>query len=50
MTSREMRRAAIGEVVAVDGGDDDMREAELGGGFGDMHRLVRIERRRASRS
>ena len=44
MTRGEMRRAAVVEIVAVDRGDDDMGEPELGHGLGDMRRLVRIER------
>ena len=47
---REMARAAVGKIVAIDRGDDDMREAELGDGVGDARGLVRIERARASRS
>lgn len=39
-----MLRAAVGEVVAVDGGDDDMSEAELGDRLGDVLRLGRIQR------
>ena len=44
MTAREMRGAAVGEIVAIDRGDDDMGEPELGGRLGDMLRLMRIER------
>ncbi len=40
----EMLRAAVVEIVAVDRGDDDMLEAELGDRIGDVLRLVRIER------
>ena len=42
----EMLRAAVGEIVAVDRGDDDMGQAELGGGFADMGGLVGVERAR----
>ena len=44
----EMLRAAVGEIVAVDGRDDDMGEAELGGRLGNMRRFVGIERARQS--
>ena len=40
----EMLRAAVGEIVAVDRGDDDVREAELGGRFADVRGFARIER------
>ena len=40
----ELVRAAVGKVVAVHRGDDDMLEAELGRGDGDMLRLHRIDR------
>ena len=43
---REMPRAAVGQVVAVDRGDDDVVEAQLGHRIGDAGRLVRIERAR----
>jgi hypothetical protein len=36
---RKMSGAAIGEVVAVDRGNDDMGEPELEGGFRDAFRL-----------
>ena len=49
ITSGEMPRAAIVEIVAIDRGDDDMGEAELGDGFRDMRGLVRIERPRQAR-
>ncbi len=45
-----MRRPAVVEIVAVDGGDDDMRKPELGRSVSDMRRLVGIERGRANRS
>ena len=44
MVCGEMLRAAVGEIVAVDRGDDDMGEAQLGGRLADMRRLARIER------
>ena len=37
---REMRGAAVGQIVAVDRGDDDMLEAELGDGVGDLGGFV----------
>src|SRR5579872_6685046 len=43
---REMFRAAVGEVVTVDGSDDHMLEPELEGGLRDMLRLGRIQRTR----
>ena len=43
----EMRRAAIGEVVAVHRGDDHMLQAELGDGVADLARLVRHRAGRA---
>ena len=43
-SAREMRCAAVGEIVAIDRGDDHMGEAELGGRVGDAGRLGRIER------
>ena len=39
----ELRGAAVGKVVAVDRGDDDMLEAKLGGRGGDMLGLERID-------
>ena len=42
-------RAAVGQVVAVDRGDDDMLEAELGRGDRDMLGLERIDRARHPR-
>ncbi len=44
MTCGEMLGAAVSEVVAVDRGDDDMLQAQLCDRFGDILRLVRIER------
>jgi hypothetical protein len=44
--SGEVRRAAVVEIVAVDGGDDDMRKAELLRGVGDVRRFGGIERAR----
>ncbi len=41
---REMFGAAIGEIVAIDRGDDDVGEPELEGRFRDMLRLRHIER------
>ena len=41
-----MPRAAVGEIVAIDRGDDDMRKPELPRRLGDMLGLVRIERAR----
>ncbi len=38
---REMRRPAVVEIVAVDRGDDDVREAELRGRLGDVRGLGR---------
>ena len=40
----EMLGAAVGEIVAVDRGDDDMGEAELGDGVGDARGLAGVER------
>ena len=40
----EMPRAAVGEIVAVDRGDDDVLEAQLGDRLADVRRLVRVER------
>ena len=45
----EMLRAAVGEIVAVDRGDDDMREPELGGRLADMGGLVADRARPAVR-
>jgi hypothetical protein len=39
----EVLRPAVGQVVAVDRGDDDVIEAELGTGLGDVLRLVGVE-------
>ena len=41
-----MLGAAVGEIVAIDRGDDDMGEAELRDRLADVRRLVRIERAR----
>ncbi len=40
----EMPGPAIGEIVAVDGGDDDVLQPELGHRAGDVLRLVAVER------
>ena len=45
---REMLGAAVIEIVAIDRGDDDMRQAELGRRFRDMLRLDRDRARPAS--
>ena len=42
---REMSRAAIGEVVAIDGRDDDVREPHRRGRLGEAKRLERVGRR-----
>ena len=42
----EMRRAAIGEIVAIDRGDDDMAEPEPHDRVRDPRRLIAIERPR----
>ena len=42
----ELRRAAVGQIVAVDRGDDDMLEAQLGRRGRDMLGLERIDRAR----
>ena len=39
-----MPRAAIGQIVAVDGGDDHVIEPELGNRLADISRLIWIER------
>ena len=39
-----MLGAAVGEVVAVDGGDDDVAEAELGDGVGNPGGFAGVER------
>ena len=46
---REMLGAAVGEIVAVDRGDDHMCKPELEGGLRDVFRLVGIERARHAR-
>ena len=40
----EVRGAAVGELVAVDRGDDGVPHAELPDGLGDVPRLLRVER------
>ncbi len=40
----EVLRAAIGEIVAVDRGNDDVAESHLLDGLGDVFRLVHIKR------
>ena len=42
----EMLRAAVGEIVAIDRRDNDVRKAELGGCLADTRRFIRIERTR----
>ena len=46
IVSAKMRRAAVGDVVAIDRGDDDVLQAERADGVGDARRLVEVERRR----
>ena len=41
---REMRGAAVGKVVAIDRGDDDVVERERGDGAADLDRLVSVGR------
>src|SRR5205085_8966232 len=41
---RKMLRTAIGEIVAVNRGDNDVGKAELEGGLRDVLRLVWVER------
>src|SRR5690242_13580157 len=41
---RKMFRTAIGEIVAVDGGDNDVGKPKLEGGLRDVLRLVWVER------
>ena len=41
---REMLGAAVGEIVAIDGGDDDMGKPELEGRFRDIVGLGGVER------
>src|SRR5256885_1201515 len=41
---RKMLRTAIGEIVAIDRGDNDVGKPELEGGLRDMLRLAWIER------
>ncbi len=45
----ELRCTAVGQVVAIDRGDDDMLQAELGRRLGSMFGLERIDRARHSR-
>ena len=47
---RKMCRTAIVEIVAVDRGDDRMRQTHAGDGVGHLLGLVRIERTRQARS
>ena len=47
---REMLRPAVVEVVAVDGGNHDMRQAERGGGLRHMLGLGGVERPRQARA
>ena len=42
----EMRRPAVGEIVAIDGGDDDVVQPEAGDRLGHAFRFGRIERAR----
>src|SRR5437868_3769149 len=42
----KMRGAAIAQVVAVDAGDDDVRELQRGDRFGEVPRLLRVGRKR----
>ena len=44
----EVSGAAVAEVVAIHAGDDDMRQAEFGDGAGEVLRLRRVGRVRAS--
>jgi hypothetical protein len=44
----EVRRAAVAQVVAVDAGDDDVRELERGDRARQVQRLVGIQRVRAA--
>ena len=44
----EMPRATVGEIVAIDRGDHNVRETKLGGRFRDMGRFVWVERARQS--
>src|ERR1700682_313083 len=47
-TVDEMLRAAIAQVVAIDAGDHDIAKLQRGDGLGQIQRLLRIERQRAS--
>ena len=40
----EMLRAAVPQVVAIDAGDDDVRELQRGDGVSQMRRLLGIGR------
>ena len=42
----ELPRAAVGQVVAVDAGDDDVLEPERAGGFGDVEGFEPVDRPR----
>src|SRR6185503_135238 len=43
---REMTRAAVAQVVAVDAGDHDIAELEIRDGTGEVERLLGIRRQR----
>ena len=49
-SSAKVPRAAVGEIVAVDRGDDDVGKPELGGRLRDMLRLMPDRARPAARS
>ena len=44
IVAAKWRCAAVGDVVAVDRGDDDMLQRHLGGGLADAERLERVGR------
>jgi hypothetical protein len=44
--SREVRSTSVGKVVAIDRGDDHMLQSQLGDCFGDLDRLIGVERTR----
>src|SRR5690606_32785602 len=46
----EVCRAAVGQIVTVDGGDDDVLELKSGYGLRDVLRLFRVERLRQTRA
>ena len=46
----EVRRAEVRQVVAIDGGDDDVAELEGVDGAGDLDRLLLVGRRAACRA